>query len=120
MLSILLILTMERTYMVGLLQALGASRSLMASFFSYYALLLVAKGMFWGNLLTLGLTWAQAHFHLWKLDPETYLLPHVPVAWDLKTWLTMNVCLFLTLCLPVAIPVSRMLKHRPVQLLKFK
>jgi lipoprotein-releasing system permease protein len=59
MVSIVLILVMERTQMIGMLKALGAGNRLIRSIFVYNGISLILKGLVFGNTLGLGLCYIQ-------------------------------------------------------------
>src|ERR1700750_571760 len=59
MISIILILVMERTQMIGLLKALGGDDRLIRSVFIYNGINLIFKGLLFGNILGLGLCFLQ-------------------------------------------------------------
>ncbi|HIF14335.1 MAG TPA: ABC transporter permease [Bacteroidetes bacterium] len=63
MVTVLLILILERTKMVGLLKALGANDWAVQKVFLYHAFLIIAIGMILGNILGIGLSLLQEHFH---------------------------------------------------------
>lgn len=75
----LLILIMERTSMIGLLKALGAKDFSIQKIFLINAAYLIGKGLLWGNILGLGLTFLQQQFGFIKLDPETYYVSVVSI-----------------------------------------
>ena len=80
MISGLLILILERTQFIGILKALGACNRSVRSIFLRFALLIVCKGMFWGNVVGLGLCAVQKFTGLIALDPQNYYLDTVPVS----------------------------------------
>jgi lipoprotein-releasing system permease protein len=72
MISIVLILVMERTQMIGILKAVGATNGLVRSVFVYNGVALVLKGLLLGNLLGIGLCFIQDRFKLIPLNPRDY------------------------------------------------
>ena len=52
----------------------------MRRIFLYHAMMLVARGMLWGNVIGLGLCALQAWTGIVPLDPESYYTATVPVA----------------------------------------
>ena len=80
MISGLLILILERTQLIGTLKALGATDWTVRRIFLYHAMMLVARGMLWGNVIGLGLCALQAWTGIVPLDPESYYTATVPVA----------------------------------------
>ena len=59
MISGLLILILEKTNMIGVLKAVGAGDNMLSKVFLYQAAWLTAKGLFWGNLIGIGLAVLQ-------------------------------------------------------------
>ena len=80
MISGLLILILERTQLIGTLKALGATDWTVRRIFLYHAMMLVARGMLWGNVIGLGLCALQVWTGIVPLDPESYYTATVPVA----------------------------------------
>ena len=64
MISGLLIIILERTNMIGVLKALGASNLSIRKIFLYVAVFLVGKGLLWGNVIGLGLCAIQYYFKI--------------------------------------------------------
>ncbi len=119
MISALLVLILERTNMIGLLKAMGALNASISRIFLYNATYLVFLGLFWGNLLGIGLGLLQQKFHLIKLDKTSYYIDHVPVLFDPTTIISINlgslVACFVMLLIPSLI-VSRI---DPVKTIRF-
>lgn len=98
MISGLLIIILERTPMIGILKAMGCNNKQLQTAFLFVAMRLTARGLFWGNLIGLGLCWIQATWHIIPLDPENYYLEWVPVSIDCWHILVLNIAtLFITL-----------------------
>ncbi len=79
MVSGLLILILERTGMIGILKAMGLENSRLRKIFLYQSAFLTAKGLFWGNLIGIGLILLQHYTGFLKLDQASYFIPTVPV-----------------------------------------
>lgn len=79
MISGLLIIILERANMIGTLKALGENDAGIRKIFLYISAFLIAKGLFWGNLIALSVCFIQKHTGILKLNPETYYLSEVPV-----------------------------------------
>lgn len=117
--SILLILIMERTQMIGVLKALGARNSQIRRIFTYNGMLLIAQGMLWGNLIGIGFGLLQSHFKLIPLDPENYYMEFVPIEWDLLTIVLLNLLIFVVVGLVLAIPTLVILRIEPIKAIRF-
>ncbi len=61
MISILLIVILERTNMIGILKSFGAKNILIRKLFIYNAINIIGKGMLWGNLLGLAFCFLQKY-----------------------------------------------------------
>lgn len=115
----LLVLILERTQMIGILKALGASNWSVRKIFLYNAFYLIARGLFWGNLIGITLLLMQQYFGIIKLNPENYYVNQAPVYinWGyiiLLNLLTVAVCSFVLL-----IPSYIITKISPVKAIRF-
>src|SRR5690606_29774450 len=90
MISIVLILVMERTAMIGMLKALGASNGLVRSIFIYNGIQLILRGLLLGNLLGLGLCFIQDKFKIIGLNPRDYYMSFVPISWHWEIVAVLN------------------------------
>jgi lipoprotein-releasing system permease protein len=114
-----LILILERTRMIGLLRALGATRKQINRIFLWNAFYLITLGAALGNALALGLLAIQDATGFVQMDPESYFLNVVPVAWVWDQFLFINIGVILVcttaMTLPVLlvsrIPITRALKY---------
>ncbi len=79
MISTLLIIILEKTAHIGLLKALGAADVSIRKVFLYHAVFIIGRGLFWGNLIGLGLAALQYKFRLFALPQDSYYVDHVPV-----------------------------------------
>ncbi|MCC7301350.1 MAG: ABC transporter permease [Bacteroidia bacterium] len=82
MISAILILILERTGMIGILKALGATNTGIRKIFLYNAFYLTGVGFLLGNLLGVGFCALQQHYKFLSLDPESYFLSSVPIHLD--------------------------------------
>ncbi|NLZ72362.1 MAG: ABC transporter permease [Bacteroidales bacterium] len=99
----LLILIIERTSMIGVLKALGATNVTIQKIFLWLSIFLIGRGMIIGNVIGLGFCYVQHKFGLISLDPSTYYMDSVPVYFDFKLFLLVN---FVTFIVAVAILVG--------------
>jgi lipoprotein-releasing system permease protein len=119
MISALLIMIIERVYMIGTLKSLGMNDRNIRNVFIYQALYLTGVGLFWGNLVGMVLCLVQQHFGIVTLDEASYYVKVVPVNLDLTHILLLNsgtlfFC-FLMLLLPSMV-VSRI---QPLKAMRF-
>lgn len=119
MITTLLVLILERTNMIGILKALGSSNWSIRKVFLYNASYLIGLGLLWGNLIGLGLLFAQKHFKLFPLNPDTYYVSEAPVylSWDYI--LMLNIGTFIACLLMLMIPSIIISKISPVKAIRF-
>ena len=103
MISGLLIIILERTTMIGILKALGASNRTVRHTFLWFATFIVAKGLIIGDLVGIGLVILQKYTGLVKLDPATYYSSTVPVELNIVYVLLLNL---MTLLVSVVVLVG--------------
>ncbi len=121
MITALLVLILERTQMIGILKALGSSNWSIRKVFLYNATYLIGVGLFWGNLLGLGLLLAQEKYRMFKFpNPQEYYIDYIPVHLDVVTVLTLNIGVLFLCLLMLLIPSYIITKISPVKAIKFE
>lgn len=120
MISVLLVLMMERTPMIGLLKALGGPDPLIRRMFLYVGLNMVGWGLLIGNVVGLGVCYLQYQYRLIPLDPKNYFVNHVPIAWDWPTILLLNGATLALIALVLWLPTFIINRIQPVKALAFK
>jgi len=119
MLSILFILIMERTQMIGMLKALGSSDQQIRRIFIYNGTWITLKGMLWGNIIGIGLGWLQYHFKIIPLDPENYYMSYVPIEWNIPLIIILNLGILVAVHLVLLIPAMFISRLKPVDAIRF-
>ena len=118
MITALLVLILERTQMIGLLGVLGMQQWSTQKVFLYNAGYLIGIGLFWGNLLGLGLLFIQ-HQTAWvALDPTSYYVTSVPIAFDVPMIAAINIGTFVICLLMLLIPSFIISKVTPIRALR--
>ncbi|QJD77054.1 ABC transporter permease [Spirosoma rhododendri] len=120
MVSVLLVLMMERTPMIGLLKTLGGTDTLIRRMFLHVGLGMVVWGLVIGNVIGIGLCFLQDRFRLIPLDPKNYFIKYVPIAWDWPTILALNGATVLLIALVLWIPTIIINRIQPIRALAFK
>ena len=120
MVTALLILILERTQMIGLLKAMGAKDQLISEIFIWMAGQIIIKGLFFGNLLGLGLAFLQQKFAWLKLDQKSYYLNQVPIEFDWQLIIGVNFLSFFICMILLLIPARFVAKVNPVKTIQFK
>lgn len=119
MVSILLILIMERTNMIGSLKAMGADNSLLRRVFLFNGLGLILRGMFWGNLVGSVFCFIQYQFKIIPLDMTNYYMDHVPVTFDFNMVLLLNIFIVAITGFTLFIPLSVISRISPIKAIRF-
>lgn len=120
MITALLVLILERTQMIGILKALGSDDWSIRKIFLYNAGYLIVRGLFWGNLIGIGLLLAQKYLKLLPLNPETYYVTEAPVYLGWEYILAVNVGTLLLCLLMLLIPSYIITRISPVKAMKFE
>ncbi|WP_242446502.1 ABC transporter permease [Nonlabens agnitus] len=120
MITALLVLILDRTGMIGLLKSLGATDWTVRKIFLYNAMTLILRGLFWGNLIGLGLVGLQYFFAPLTLDPSTYYVTEAPVYISWWHVLLLNVGTFMICLLVLIIPTYIVSRISPVKAMRFE
>jgi lipoprotein-releasing system permease protein len=119
MISIILILVMERTQMIGLLKALGAGDPFIRKIFLYNGINLVVKGLLLGNAIGLGFCFLQDRFKFITLNPEDYYMSFVPISWHWEMVLLLNALTFLIVTVVLVLPTAIISRIDPIKAIRF-
>lgn len=115
----LLVLILERTQMIGILKAIGASNWMVRKVFLYNALYLILRGLFWGNFIGIGLVLIQQFTGVIHLNPESYYVNQAPVYLDWFYILALNIGTALICLVVLLIPSYIITKISPVRAIRF-
>lgn len=120
MITALLIMILERTNMIGMLKAFGATNFSIMKIFLYNAAYLIGIGLLLGNILGLGLGFFQQATHIFKLNQASYFLAYAPIEIHFVDVLLLNL-ITIVVCLTVLIIPSLLIsKVSPVKAIRFK
>ncbi len=117
--TVLLILILERTRMVGVLKALGASNWSIRKVFLYHAAYILITGLVAGNALGLGIAWLQKTTGWIKLDETNYYLSVAPIHIDFWQIVLINLIAFLACMITLVLPSYIVSRITPVKALRF-
>ena len=120
MIVALLVLILERTQMIGILKALGATNWTIRKIFLYNAAYLILLGLAIGNVIGIGIVYIQKYTKVITLNPESYYVKYAPVHIDWLQILALNVgtifiCLFILL-----VPSYLITKIAPSKAIRFQ
>ncbi len=119
MISILLILIMERTQMIGVFKALGATNKTIRKIFVFNGMGLILKGLALGNIIGIAFGLLQSNFNLLTLDPKNYYMEFVPIEWNMTTILVLNLLIFTMVSLVLLVPTMIISRISPMKSIKF-
>jgi lipoprotein-releasing system permease protein len=119
MISGLLILILEKTNMIGILKALGSEDITIRRVFLYQAAYLIGKGLFWGNLIGIGLAYIQLKTGVFTLDPTSYYLKTVPVNLELAHILLLNAGTMAAILIMLLVPSQLISRISPVKAIRY-
>ena len=119
MVTALLVLILERTPMIGILKAMGASDWSIRKIFLYNAAYLIGVGLFWGNLVGIGLLLLQHFFSVFPLDPETYYVSEAPVHLGVGYILLLNLGTLMLCLIMLVVPSWMVTRIKPVKAIRF-
>lgn len=119
MISIILILVMERTQMIGMLKALGSPDTLIRTVFLYNGMNLILRGLLLGNFIGLGICFLQDKFKIITLNPHDYYMSVVPVSWHWEIVLFLNVLTFAVVTIVLLIPTAIITRVSPIKAIRF-
>ncbi len=119
MISGLLILILERTNMIGILKALGSNNGTIRKMFLYQASYLIVKGLFWGNIIGIGLAFLQLKTGLISLDPASYYIKRVPVNLELTHIILLNLGTMAIIILMLLVPSQLISRITPVKAIRY-
>ena len=116
----LIILILDGIQLIGTLKALGADNRFVRRVFLTQAAMLIGKGVLWGNIIGLGLAALQYFGHLMPLDPTTYYVSYVPIAFAWGWLIILNVMTIVVSLLILLLPSMIITKINPAQVMHFE
>ena len=116
----LIILILDSITLIGTLKALGAHDRFVQRIFVYEAILLVVKGVAWGNIVGFGIVALQYFTHLIPLDAAVYYVSYVPMAFPWGWFLVLNVGVLALAWLVMLAPSAIITKISPSRVMHFE
>ncbi len=120
MVTALIILILDRTQMVGILKALGATHQKIRHIFLFQASYIILYGMILGNSLAFIICIIQKYTGIIKLNEENYYLSEVPVFFDIPMILLINLLTFMICFLVLYLPSRIITKITPMKAIRFE
>jgi lipoprotein-releasing system permease protein len=120
MTTALLILIIERSNMIGMLKAIGASNKTISKVFIYMASYLILMGMLVGNLVGIGIALSQYYWGWFQLSQESYYLSKVPIQLDILDIGLINLGSFIICFLILLLPAQFVSRISPIKAIQFQ
>jgi len=120
MVSGLLILILDRTNMIGILKALGSPNVSIRKIFMYQSGFLILRGLFWGNIIGIGICLLQKYTGIMELDQSSYYLNTVPVNLNALHVIVLNLGTALAIIGMLIIPSMIISRISPARAIRFE
>lgn len=116
----LIILILDSVSLIGVLKALGANDQFVRRIFINQAVMLIGKGMLWGNIIGLAICAVQYFTHLIPLDAASYFVSYVPMAFPWGWWGLLNIGTLLISWLILLAPSAIITQISPAKVMHFE
>ena len=117
--SALLVLILIRSNFIGMMKSMGATNWKIRKIFLIQAGFLIGRGMLIGNVVGLGICFAQSQFGIIPLNPEVYYLTQVPIELNVWHWLILNIATLFVCLISLILPSIVITRINPVKAIKF-
>ncbi len=118
--SIMLLLFMERIHFIGVMKSLGASQRDLRRFFLLVGGRILLIALLLGNLVAWGFSAIQEKFHFIKLNEQDYFISYVPISFDWGYFLQVNVFLIVIGVIALLLPISIIKRFSAIKILGIK
>lgn len=118
--SMLLIIVLERTSTIGILKSVGANNAFIRRIFLQRSQRILLIGMLLGNIFGIGLCLIQKYTEIIKLSPESYYLSSVPIELNWTYILLLNIGTFILWVLMMSIPTMIINNIKPSKSIRFE
>jgi len=120
MISILLIIILERVQMIGILKVIGENNTGIRKIFLYVSVFLIGRGLIWGNAIALFICLIQKYTGILKLNPEIYYVSTVPIYLNVIHLFLINFGTIIITLSILIIPSYIVAKISPVKIIRFE
>jgi lipoprotein-releasing system permease protein len=120
MATVLLILVLERTRMIGILKSLGAGQWQIRKIFLYHAGYIILAGLIIGNILGFSIAMLQKTFGFIKLDENNYYLDTAPIHLDVWSIWWLNAGTFFVTLVFLVLPSFLVTRISPLKAIRFE
>lgn len=118
--TVLLVLILEKTSLVGILDSLGMRKASIKNIFILLSANIGIKGLLWGNAISLTMIFLQMKFKIISLDPSSYYVDYVPVVIDWYKIIQINILTFALCIFSMLIPVRLIERISTIRAIQFR
>ncbi len=119
MITVLLIVILDKTQTIGTLKALGLSNGSTIALFWYKAARIVIRGIVWGNIFFLLFAFLQSYFHIIQLPKKDYYVSTVPILINWTEVIIIDAGTLVLCMLCMLLPVQIVSRISTVKVLRF-
>jgi lipoprotein-releasing system permease protein len=116
----LIIMILDSVQRIGILKSLGATNQFIRDIFLSQGMMLIFKGVLWGNVIGLLLCLLQYVTHFIPLDPISYYVSYVPIAFPVGWILGINVITLVLSWVIMLAPASVVANISPSKVIHFE
>ncbi|MCB0507505.1 MAG: FtsX-like permease family protein [Chitinophagales bacterium] len=120
MITALIILIIDRTNMIGVLKSLGADNWQITKVFIYNASYIILNGLFWGNVIGLGICLLQHFTGFIKMNQENYYLSEAPIYFNWLSIMLINIGTLVICSLILLLPTRLISRISPMKAIRFE
>jgi len=116
----LIVMVVERSQMIAVLKSFGGSNFRIVKIFIYRSVIIVSKGLFFGNFFGFLVCGVQKKFEIIKLNPESYFVNEIPIYFDFYSIFLSNLLIFILIPIAIIVPYIKISKLSISNSLKIK
>lgn len=116
----LIILILDSIQLIGTVKALGATNRQVRRIFVTQGVMLIGKGMIWGNVIGLALCAVEYWGRFLPLDAATYYVNYVPIAFPVGWLLLLNIGTIIVSVLILLAPSAIVTNISPAKVMHFE
>tara|TARA_Y100000766_G_scaffold33611_1_gene23405 strand:+ start:12203 stop:13408 length:1206 start_codon:yes stop_codon:yes gene_type:complete len=118
-LSVILILIMDKTQLIGTLKSFGTKSKFIHLLFFRVGFKLSISAVIFANFISILFYLIQKNFKLFKLNKSNYYIDHIPVDINILNTLTINTSMILMIIISIYIPIIFIQKLKILDTIKF-